>query len=335
MKSLKILLIIIVILGNSCTSKGQKEKTFRLAFYNVENLFDTKDDPKTHDNEFLPNGKKRWNNKKYQEKLSHIYKTLMQVKGLKKLSIIGLAEIENRKVLNELLYKTPLYREKYKIIHQDSPDERGIDVALLYREEEFKVINHQFIRVFFEDDKRDKTRDILYAKGIIFDRDTLHVYVNHWPSRYGGYMKTKGKRERAATILAQHMDSIYHVNPNALCVAVGDFNDKPKDSSIKTLLKETKNVYLYNLLRDRKDGTVKYRSHWNLFDQILVSRNLTNKNHHIQVQNASIGKFPFLMEKDYRNGGNKPFRTYLGYKYNGGYSDHLPVYVDFFSIGNK
>ncbi len=300
MKKLKILLIIIVALGSACTSKGQKEEQmFRLAFYNVENLFDTKDNPKTHDNEFLPNGKKRWNNKRYQQKLSHIYKTLMQVKALEKLSIIGLCEIENKQVLNELLYKTPLYRERYKIIHQDSPDERGIDVALLYREEEFKVLDHQFIHVSFEDDVRDRTRDILYAKGVIFNRDTLHVYVNHWPSRYGGYMKTKGKREQVARILARHMDSIYRINPDALCVTVGDFNDTPTGSGIKTLLKETKNVYLYNLLRDNKGGTMKYRSHWNLFDQILVSRNLTDKKHYIQVKNATIGKFPFLMEKDH------------------------------------
>jgi endonuclease/exonuclease/phosphatase family metal-dependent hydrolase len=319
--------LVLLALAFSLSSKAQPDSC-RFVFYNVENLFDTIDSPNTRDEEFLPEGDRHWNGWKYQQKLNKIYKTLMAVKGWHKLSLIGLCEIENRQVLANLIYKTPLYQYDYQIIHTDSPDERGVDVALLYNPDDFSMLRSETLEIRFPFDSTDKTRDILYAKGIMFGADTLHVFLNHWPSRYGGYMKTKKKREFVASILARKIDSIAIKQKDAKILIAGDFNDEPSDSSLEKLTDETNQADLVNLLENTQDGTTKYRSQWYLFDQLIVSNNLLKPAKGLHALNPQIGRFPFLLTEDERYGGMKVFRTFAGPRYIGGYSDHLPVFLD-------
>ena len=305
-----------------------QQESCRLVFYNVENLFDTINEPGKRDAEFLPEGDRRWDGYKYYQKLQKIHKALAAVKEWEDLTFIGLCEVENKTVVSHLLYKTPLYQDGYQIIHQDSPDERGVDVALLYRPENFELTDYEYLPVSFSFDPTDKTRDILYAKGVLFGSDALHLYVNHWPSRYGGYMKTKPKREYAAQVLAAHIDSVAKHNPDAQIIVTGDFNDEPTDTGITTLLSNITQTTLRGLLNNKKQGTTKFRSQWYLFDQIWVSENLTDTSSSLNTKNASIGDFPFLLKEDERYGGQKLDRTFLGPRYVGGTSDHLPVFVD-------
>ncbi len=320
-------LIILLALSFTLNTQAQ-EDSCRFVFYNIENLFDTVDSPDTRDEEFLPEGERRWNGWKYQQRLNKIYKTLMAVKGWQKLSLIGLCEIENRQVLANLIYKTPLYQYDYQIIHTDSPDERGVDVALLYRPGDFSLLSSETLEIRFPFDSTDKTRDILYVKGIMFGADTLHLFLNHWPSRYGGYMKTKKKREFAASVLARKIDSVASHQKEAKILIAGDFNDEPTDSSLEKLTSETHHTELVNLFAKTNTGTTKYRSQWYLFDQLIVSKSLLKPVEGIQAINPQIGQFPFLLTEDERYGGMKVFRTFAGPLYIGGYSDHLPVFLD-------
>lgn len=303
---------------------------FRFAFYNVENLFDTINNPNKEDDAFTPDGENHWNSYRYQTKLNHIYKTLMAVKGWENLYFIGLCEVENRNVLDHLLYKTPLYRFGYRILHQESPDERGIDVALLYREDKVTVNNTFFHPVSFPFDTTDKTRDILYTQAIVEKTDTLHVFVNHWPSRYGGYMQTQPKRKHTGKVLGNMADSILKAKPGSNIVLAGDFNDEPNDAGLKSLMDNVGHGSLTNLpLKPSAKGTTKYRSQWLHFDQIIVSQALLEPDGlHLQEKKLSVGNFPFLLKPDKRYQGKEPWRFYLGPKYEGGYSDHLPIFID-------
>lgn len=320
-------IIFLLALTFSLSSNAQPDSS-RFVFYNVENLFDTIDSPNTRDEEFLPEGDRHWNGWKYQQKLNKIYKTLMAVKGWQKLSLIGLCEIENRQVLANLIYKTPLYQYDYQIIHTESPDERGVDVALLYSQDDFSLLSSETLEIRFPFDTTDKTRDILYVEGVLFGADTLHLFLNHWPSRYGGYMKTKKKREFVASLLARTIDSVATKEKEANILIAGDFNDEPSDSSLEKLMDETNQADLLNLLEKTKKGTTKYRSQWYLFDQLIVSKSLLKPHEKLQAHNPQIGRFPFLLTDDERYGGMKVFRTFAGPRYIGGYSDHLPVFLD-------
>lgn len=319
--------IILICLLTVVASSAQT-KSCRFMFYNVENLFDTINNPDTRDEEFLPEGNRHWGSWKYQTKLNHIYKVIMAVKEWETLPFIGLCEVENKTVLNHLLYKTPLFQNGYKIIHQDSPDERGIDVAMLYQPGEFTLINYQYFPLKFQEDPTDRTRDLLYVKGTVFGGDTLHFFINHWPSRYGGYSLTAPKRLAAARFLTKKVDSITKTNAHAAIIIAGDFNDEPSDESITALLEEAESDRLISLPLSGNTGTTKYRSQWYLFDQVIVSKSLTHEKNGLSVKEMQIGMFPFLLHDDERYGGEKPYRTYLGPRYQGGFSDHLPVFID-------
>lgn len=299
-------------------------------FYNVENLFDTINNPEKRDEAFTPKGDYRWNTYKYNTKLRRIYKTIMSVKQWEELPLIGLCEIENRRVLNHLLYKTPLYQYNYHVLHQDSPDERGIDVALLYQAEYVEILARRFISIRFPFDTTDKTRDILYVKTLLSGSDSLHIFLNHWPSRYGGYMQTQPKRNYAAKVLAHTIDTLFNVSPEANILIAGDFNDTPEDESIRKLISGVKNTRLKSLpLSSSSRGTLKYRSQWQHFDQIIVSEAFMNTKGLSLIRNEiSTGKASFLVQKDERYQGSKPFRYLQGPKYIGGYSDHLPIFID-------
>ncbi len=320
--------------------EARNNNGIRLVFYNCENFFDIYNDSTKNDDEFTPTGLKSWNNTKFYTKLFHTYKTLISIGGWEPPGIIGLCEIENQFVLNQLIYKTPLSKFNYKIIHYESPDRRGIDVALLYRPKKFKPLFYKPIQINFPFNSNSKTRDILYVKGLLLDKDTLNIFVNHWPSRFGGYMATIPKRKFAASVLRKYVDSLLAINPWSNIVIMGDFNDDPTDESITKTLDakhDTSNLKLkdlFNLMYEKKNnfnkGTLKYKGNWNIFDQFIVSTALLKRKQGLQVSphKAQIFKANFLLEEDTKYFGQRLFRTYLGPKYVGGYSDHLPIYLD-------
>jgi predicted extracellular nuclease len=319
---------------------SEPPKSLRIMFYNCENFFDTYNDSLTSDEEFLPGGERHWTNNRFYKKLQNTFKVIMAVGGGETPAIVGLSEIENRFVLEKLVFDTPLKNFVYRIIHHESPDRRGIDVGLLYRKSCFTPLHDEAIRIPFADDTASRTRDILYAKGLLENGDTLHVFVNHWPSRYGGYMPTLGKRNFVAGVLKKRTDSLFLKNPEALIVIMGDFNDDPADESISRVLKAGDPVnksavnQLYDLMlvkpEDWPFGTLKYRESWNTFDQLIVSEELLDDSSsvHLSGRGAHIFHDAFLLEPDDAFLGQRPFRTYNGFKYSGGFSDHLPVYID-------
>ncbi len=309
---------------------------FSVLFYNAENLFDTRDDPVTIDEEFTPGGDRRWTYSKLKDKLLNISKVILNASGWEPPQLIALCEVENRNVLEKLLNDTPLQAFPYNIIHKESPDERGIDVAFLYNEDDFYPLNYQYYPLKNEQDSVEETREILYVSGILNETDTLHFFVNHWPSRYGGLMETQSLRNLAAQTLRNLYDTLQQNLSNPKVVIVGDFNDQPQDESIARVLITrgaeekfgfTDIVNLSEKWTNEEIGTIKYRSQWSVFDQVMVSGSLLleDKGFITDSQMAQIVKLPFLLEKDERYGGIKTNRTFIGYRYNGGFSDHLPV----------
>lgn len=314
--------------------KQNKSEDFRVMFYNTENYFDPFDDSLTNDKEFLPDAMRHWNYKRFIRKRNNIYKTIMAVGDMEPPAIIGLCEIENRFVLNQLLYKTPLEKFDYRIIHQESPDHRGIDVALLFNPKILKVLDYDFIAINFPFSPETKTRDILYVKALIEGRDSLHIFVNHWPSRYGGELSSAPKRAYVAQQLAQHIDALIRKNKKAKILVMGDFNDYPYNSSIRDVLnagKDPQKNRLINLMPAHYHnlGTHKFHGEWGILDQFMVSPAILSADKGIFVEGeAQIFDASFLLIDDTKFLGKMPFRTYLGMKYQGGFSDHLPIYLD-------
>ena len=318
---------------------SQSDDSYKIMFYNVENLFDTFDDSLKKDEEFLPEGGRFWNNHKYYTKINQIYKVIMAVGEWNPPAIIGLCEIENRKVIHDLTNNTPLVKYEYKIIHKESPDRRGIDVGLLYRDELFQPLKKSFIPINFPKQPNSKTRDILYVKGIANNSDTLHIFINHWPSRWGGQLESEERRLYVASVLKSKVDSLFKSNNKSNIIITGDFNDYPDNKSIKEILSANQNIksissnQLYNLssylFKTKNIGTYKYQGEWGVLDQFIVSGNLLNPENKIYTSCNDIYIFnkEFLLEPDGGYFGFKPNRTFIGYKYNGGFSDHLPTYL--------
>lgn len=326
-------------LKNLCDEE-RGDTTIRIVFYNLENFYDTINDSRKMDDEFTPGGAKGWNAFRFRKKLNNTYKTLLATGGWEPPDIIGLCEVENRYVLDKIILGTPLRRFKYQVIHYESPDDRGVDVALFYRPGEFTPVSHKPVAVRFPGDSLAVTRDILYVKGIVAGADTIHLFVNHWPSRYGGYMASMMKRFRAAEVLRQQVDSLFSVNPVSYIIIMGDFNDEPTDESITSILgvyKDTARMQpdrLFNLMPEAissdHPGTIKFRDQWFTFDQFIVSGSLLGEQKDQNLFGACAGIFfaPFLLEEDEAYFGFKPYRTFTGPNYRGGFSDHLPVYLD-------
>jgi predicted extracellular nuclease len=344
-----ILLSILLIYCSYNTSTGKavhnpgKRGELRIMFYNAENFFDIYNDSLTQDDEFLPDGPKHWNYKRFTDKLNKLYKVIIAVGGWEPPEIIGLCEIENISVLNKLIYDTPLSKYEYGIVHKDSPDTRGIDVALLYRKDKLDLLQESFFSISFSWDSLKKTRDILYFKGKVLKKDTLHIFVNHWPSRYGGQLETEPYRICASAILKNKVDSVFNMNKKPKIIIAGDFNDEPENKSLAeylsaiNILDSTSDKIEYNklynlsytLLKNTKLGSHKYKSDWEIFDQFIVSGSLINsRSIGTSADDIYIFDAPFLLEKDEIYSGYRPFRTYRGYIYDGGFSDHLPVYLD-------
>lgn len=311
--------------------------TFRIMFYNVENYFDTVDDPDKNDNDFLPNGKKHWTYSKMEEKRNSIAKVITAVGEGAPVAIVGMCEVENDYVLNSLVKYSPLKNYGYKFIHYESLDSRGIDTALLYDSDQFSPILSKPLRIDFNGEKL--TRDVLYVCGETSYADTLHVFVCHTPSRLGGKNNTEQYRAGVMSMVREHCDSILSLNSNANIIIMGDFNDSPSDKSISLVLgaKQPAEPYdttsLYNLfyqyLGNTFIGTHKYQSEWSVLDQIIVSGNLLVSGV-VKQTSAYIFRAPFLLEEDKRNMNVRPKRTYNGLRYNAGYSDHLPIVLELF-----
>ncbi|MBN2773039.1 MAG: endonuclease/exonuclease/phosphatase family protein [Prolixibacteraceae bacterium] len=320
---------------------AQQRGDFRILFYNVENLFDTEDNPYTEDDEFLPDSERRWNNYRLNNKLNNIAKVILASGGWESPDIVGLCEVENRKVVEQLLNNSSLKNQKYKVIHKESPDPRGIDVSMIYKEESFRPLKYEYNGLKNEDGEVRKTREILYVKGIVKESDTLHLFFNHWPSRYSGYLETVEFRKLAARTLRNRIDLILSDNPDAKVIIMGDFNDQPTDESLTSLLlaksgtDASEQNTLINLsagCETSNYGTIKYQSQWQIYDQVIVSKEILDTVQPIfsSPENAGVIHFDFLLTEDKKYGGLKPFRTYNGFSYEGGFSDHLPVYIDLF-----
>ena len=308
----------------------------RIMFYNVENLFDTYDDPQTDDEEFLPGKGRNWNSVRFRNKLAAISKVIMAVGGWETPDIIGMCEVENRYVVEQLLKRTPLGQMGYQIIHKESQDKRGIDVSLIYKKEKFNPFNYQYLEVKDQHGELLDTREILYVAGILENGDTVHLFYNHWPSRFGGYLETTALRELAAQTLRNAIDRLYLKHPDPKVIIMGDFNDQPDDESlVKVLLGGRPEAGLINLSVNwvaANKGTIKHQSQWQVFDQVIISAVLlrTDAGTFCRQEDAHILRSRFLLTEDKTYGGMKPFRTYSGFKYTGGFSDHLPVYLDLF-----
>lgn len=310
---------------------NKSAETYTLAFYNIENLFDIVNDPNTNDDDFLPTSAKRWTTKRYENKLRKLGSVISNI-GDEDSEIapiiVGLAEVENKKVLSDLVRSKNLIAENYSYLHYDSSDERGIDVALLYKSDVFQIENSETFSVFLqsENGERDYTRDILLAQGKLGD-ESLSIIVNHWSSRREGEKETEHKRIAAANVVNSIINLINKEDPNAKIIVMGDFNDNPNSNSLSLIEKENNLYNPFKTVWSRDKGSQNYDFQWNLFDQILITPNFFDtSNSRLTFENADVFNGKFLTQYHGKYKG-QPFRTYVGKKYKGGYSDHFPVYI--------
>ena len=314
--------------------KKTKKQRYTVAFYNLENLFDPKRNSKILDKDYTPDGAKKWTVERYQRKLVKLAKTIVNI-GEKDHpyppALIGVAEAENNSVLTALLHTDPMDDLDYGFIHFDSPDERGIDTGLIYRKRFFKVLHSEPLVLLVDNPGgvRDTTRDILYVKGEL-NKELVHVFVNHWPSRREGDVATEYKRVIAAKEIVLKIEQIRleELDPNI--IVMGDFNDDPSSKSLQDL---KEGAALFNPMETLhipdSQGSSVYGNKWNMFDQILVSNSFFNyeKNTH-SFDSAAIYDDKSLKEKKGKYKGS-PYRTFVSDRYMGGYSDHFPVYAMF------
>ena len=322
------------VLSAGSAQAQNKVGVYSVAFYNLENLFDTTRDESIRDEEFTPKGAKQWTPDKYMKKLNNLSTVISQLArdycpaGP---AAIGISEIENRRVIEDLIDTDALAKIGYEIIHTDSPDRRGVDVALIYHPLLFQVTSHKAYPYILPDNPDFKTRDQLLVSGRLAG-ESVHIIVNHWPSRYGN--KSSALREHAASISKHISDSIYQAEPEAKIIIMGDLNDDPTDKSCRVVLnakKRQKDVQpggLFNTMWEYYDkgiGTLSYQDKWSLFDQIIISESLLGKDRStLKFWKAEIFNKEFLLQKEGKKKGY-PLRTFSGDTFLNGYSDHFPV----------
>lgn len=333
MKSFPLFLIFLIVCSLVGYSQTQDSKPFKIVFYNTENIFDTIDDPTRNDEDFLPGSKVAWTAERYRHKLHQIARVLSAIDSANLPAVIGLAEIENKTVLEDLIRMPELQQGGYQPILVEGHDPRGIDVAALYRPGILSLAGYKSL----PSAASFHTRSVLYIKIFNARSDTFHVFINHWKSREGSAEKTEPKRVENATLLKHYVDSVQHSDPQARIILMGDFNDEPVNKSISEVLKaqkvekRIKPANLYNLTYERYlkgEGTLFYKD-WDLFDQIIVTGNLlTGKRHNpvIHPPYAFIFKMEWMLYKN-KSGQMIPNRTAGSKEYYGGFSDHLPVYT--------
>jgi endonuclease/exonuclease/phosphatase family metal-dependent hydrolase len=317
------------------------QNAFSAMFYNVENLFDTEDDPHHNDNEFLPDGSRHWTHGRYTNKLNNIARVISAAGEWDVPSIVGLCEVENERVVDDLCHRSPLKKWGYRYVMTDSPDDRGIDVALMYQPDRFRLLKHDCIRLSFPYNPRKRTRDILHVTGLVSSGDTIDVFVCHFPSRRGGEKESEPDRIFAASTVRRKTDSLMRVRQNALVMIMGDFNDEPSNKSIHTTLgaipltDNPQPARLYNLFarfeKEKNRGSYKFGRTWNMLDQIIVSGNLITGRQKLKVipHTAQIFSRSWMLTDDKSRGGKRPKKTFHGQTHEGGFSDHLPVTVQF------
>jgi endonuclease/exonuclease/phosphatase family metal-dependent hydrolase len=303
---------------------------FRVMSYNVENLFDLYDDPDTDDNEFLPSGHRHWSPSRYNHKLRQISRVISAAGEWDTPALVGLCEVENDTVLTHLLLRTPLRAQGYRYCLAQGSDKRGIHVALLYQRDKFRHLGHRSVQIKFKAGIRS-TRDILHVWGEISSKDTLDVLVCHFPSRYGGGKETESLRMEAACTLRQLCDSLMHIRLNPLQMMIGDFNESPEGACMK-LVAGVSHLNLFAASQPSfPHGSHKYQEEWSQLDQIIIHRRMNTVEASMRFISGSARiyspSFLFTDDKTWR--GQRPHRTYHGYKYEAGYSDHLPVLADF------
>jgi predicted extracellular nuclease len=319
--------------NQSSLPPGEMPDTWSLAFYNVENLFDTKNDSKTDDEDFTPAGANKWTPERMGKKITNLAKVIRAMdEGAGIPLIIGLCEVENDEVTIALAQA--IRPDTYGIVHKESPDHRGIDVALLYDESQFKVISKDFLSIDFSE-KGYTSREILYAQlRCSASKEDLHVFVNHWPSRRGGEDETEQRRMDAANTLKKKVDEVRSKEPTAQIIIMGDFNDYPDNRSLTTSLgavakdgkEDQELVNLAYALDKANKGTYTYKGDWGMLDQIIVSDNLLKKKGiYTKAESLQIFRKDFMMYYDKNVKDSFPNRTYGRDKYYGGYSDHLPL----------
>jgi predicted extracellular nuclease len=296
-------------------------QNYKVAFYNVENLFDTIDDPRKNDNDFLPEGSYKWDSKKYNEKIQRINEV---INSFDKILLLGLCEVENENVVRDVIKHNSKNAKIFGLVHFESPDHRGIDVSLIYDSTKLKLFQSGFIRYTLPEKKEPSSRDILWAK-FVAKKDTLHVMVNHWPSRMGGQEKSEVNRLEAAKNARHHIDSILMVNPNSKIIFMGDLNDYPEDKAPQKIAEKL--IPVISKESGKYGGTYSYKKVWDVLDHIFISKSLiAKKGFRVFPETAKIHSDDFLIE-EYK-GEKLPFRSYSGKKYLGGYSDHLPVSIE-------
>lgn len=312
----------------------QFQDSVTVAFWNLENFFDPFVDSTLVYNDYTEEGSQHWTTKRFYQKRNNIYKAILAFSHNQAMGIIGVCEVENDYVLNAVFRMTPLKRFNYRWVHYEGPDRRGIDPAIVYSMDRFQLLYSEAVPYRNPDNPDMVSRDILYAKFFDYRSDTLHCFVNHWPSKYRGELETVDARNCAASILRHQVDSILRVTPEAKILIMGDFNDTPDAPCISQVL-GAKSVDegegpLYNLFTNTRvlgfEGTLKYQESWMVFDQIMVTRSLLeSRTLHCDPSGARIVHDEMLLKDDLTYHGKKLNRTYVGPKYYGGFSDHLPV----------
>lgn len=309
---------------------------FSVAFYNLENLFDTENNKFTLDKDYSPSGELEWNQDRYMRKINNLSKVISKI-GVKNSNLppifLGVSEVENKTCLTDLINSEILLPHAYDFVHYDSPDERGIDVAFLYQKKYFELIYSDTYTLILSDDQnnRDFTRDILLISGKLFDEEVF-IIINHWPSRNKGINYSNSKRVTAAKLVREIVSDLQKENEDPHIIIMGDFNDEPNSNSIKNYLMFDGVFNPMLPLKQEKRGTVKYLGKWYLFDQIILSNSFViGGSGAMKFNKADIFDAHFLQEKSGKRKG-APKRTYIGKWHQGGYSDHFPVFVNFYKI---
>ena len=319
-----------------------QDKPYSVVFYNLENLFDIYNDPETHDDEFTPQGVKQWNETRYQKKLTNMERVLFDIAAQQKEYpiVIGVSEIENRSVLEDLISQPKLKGANYRICHYDSPDARGVDVAFLYRPDVFKIQGSDNIKLHVDGLPNFRTRDLVVMWGTI-EGEPFYFLVSHWPSRLGGKEASQFKRDACAKQIREIKDSLLRENPATKVIVMGDFNDDATDDSIVEVMGAKRKVKElqpgdffnpYNEMLRAGLGTLAYQDEWNLFDNICVTENLVNAERGTlriikgKKYYGNIFTRPYMLqlEGQYKN---YPLRTFVSNNFQNGFSDHFPVYI--------
>ena len=334
MPTLRSLLFALLVLAAFCAEAqifspttrptATQERRMRVLWWNVENLFDTLHDAGFDDREFLPESDRRWTSSRYWHKQGALARVIVAAGGMQPVHVVGMCEVENDSVLRDLTRRSLLRTARYEYVMTHSPDLRGIDVALLYSPFTFALIKSHTMRINPPTGMRP-TRDILYAKGVRPVGDTLHIFVIHAPSRAGGEANTRPYRVAVAQRLCNAIDSIRREDVAANIIVTGDFNDYGNTPALQLLTQKALTDVSANAKGcNGAKGTYRYQGEWGSLDHVFVSEQLCKKGVSCRIFDA-----PFLMEDEEKYGGKRPWRTYQGPKYLGGFSDHLPLVVTF------